>query len=269
MTSTKKLNIKANILIMVLFVLIVTALFWLILSQQARSMLSTVSNISNYYKTYYLAYGGVQVWFAHQSSHGYWYEDVLSLKNWEEETTNIAINIQSRQTMIHQDTISNICTDQTMYSIRPGDAYIVPLFFDEAKWFNTQSYSSISSSELRSEYAPKLISKGVANDTIVIRIVDEQLQNYNAQRMHTLKWQEETIPLSFIEYTANNPENKAYLIIANPNANSISICIQSNKPLVNSYIQISSTASYHDTQVTLFGKKQFQVPGFLTFWTIQ
>lgn len=265
---------KGNILIIVLFLLIASSLFAVLLAQQARSLLKTVYGVHDYYQAYYQAYAGIELGFAQQLFHGYGYEELLTFPNpnlplpWDQTK----VHISSKSSILGSSSSSWWCDQPGSYQVLAWwSSFIIPLFYDSSQWFEIPNYTNISSVQLNAEYQPFLSFQWTPWNTLFLKVIDEQLLNYNAQWSLPVTQELQKVSLSFVQYDSTDTTNKNYFIIANPGDSSqtFSFCLNFIKPMVNTTVSIESLANYHTTQVGLYGTRQFQVPGFLTYGTIQ
>lgn len=270
---------KGNILIIVLFILIASSLFAVLLWQQARSLLRSVSAVHDYYKAYYYAYAGIEMWFAQQLQHGYGFEDSVLLHFPTQSSSSgesiTKIDTISRNIVISWNPKDTTC--DTLEQFQPlmwGESFIIPLFYDTTHGFEMPQYTTISSSEFISQYIPKLYMQWSQGKQIIIKIIDEELKNYNKQWDFELNGSVQELGLGtlpFLQYDSSDSNNKNYLIFANPwdKDSIIKFCLLSKKHMVMPIVTIQSQGNYRDTQVSLYGNKQFQIPWFLSYGTIQ
>ena len=66
---------QGNILVIVLFIMFVSSLLGVLISQYTRHLITLSGLFHNYYQAYYHAYGGVEVGLTHVAHHGYGYEE--------------------------------------------------------------------------------------------------------------------------------------------------------------------------------------------------
>jgi hypothetical protein len=85
---------KGNIVIIVLFILIASSLFGVMMAQQARNLIMSTQSITNYYHAYYTAFAGIQQGLTQQFAHGYGYEDTIENRN--DLTFDVAITSRTK-----------------------------------------------------------------------------------------------------------------------------------------------------------------------------
>jgi len=83
-----KKEYKGNILIIVLFILFLSALAGLLVTKYVKNILGYSTEIYKYYKTYYIAYGGIELEITKISNHGFGFEDTIS-KNSKTNSNNL------------------------------------------------------------------------------------------------------------------------------------------------------------------------------------
>lgn len=288
---------KANIMLMVLFVMFVSSLLWLTVAQYVQHLIQISWLFQQYYKAYYYAYGWLELWLAQSKFHGYGFQDGVDNDfifsdylacSWSTETCTTNITIKSRWNPI-ADSYSDFSSCATLesewgsnhysYSLWSGDAIIIPMFFDVSTGFDAISYDDIEYAgvgELE-DYDPMIYATGaIGAETYLVKVIDEDLVNYNVALSPTVAVSN-PYDLRTAIGNANPPDgydsdptNKNYLIIANATGDTKEFCIQLNNgsTMVSKYITIDSIWSYRDARASLSAIKVDQLPSFLGYGTI-
>ena len=278
---------RANIMLLVLLVMFVSSLLWLIVAQYVQHLISVSSIFQEYYRSYYYAYGGLELGLAQSKAHGYGFEDDflytdLSTCDW---LTNIACNtditIKSRWNPVgdsYQD-FSN-CTSlyadtpaftgaHEYYSLSAGDAIILPLFWDTSTWFNTINYNVLSDTNFYAMSPTMYVTPDNPSESYLIKVIDENLENYNTTLEPTV-WSWVNDFWSALGNFDSAPDNKNYLVVANASWSVKEFCLQLDpwSELVSKYILIESIGTYGDSVASLSALKVDQLPSFLWYGTI-
>lgn len=291
--NTKK---SSNIMILVLFIMFIVSVFGLLVSQYVTNLINISSLFQQYYKGYYYSYGGLELGLTLVKNHWFGYEETIRYNAFEHcarSTCQFDLSITSRNnTLINYTTEPANCntdpdweTDvhETYFEVPVGDALIVPLFWDQTTWFNydpnvSSSFSIVNydvtswvNNDLVGDFQPTLFNKYTSSGTYIIRVIDEDTQNYNVtlEPTENASWYAFAGPLSWY---VGSPDNKNYLIVANASGSTMDFCLQLD-PTLNSwlyikYIIIDSVATYGDTNASLRAAKSNPLPSFLWYGTI-
>lgn len=164
-----------------------------------------------------------------------------------------------------------------------GDALIIPLFRDHTTGFNydaddSNSFSIVdygpiswTNNDLINDFKPTLYNLTWTSDTYIIRVIDEDTENYNV----TLEPTESTTGYAFAAGLSGfngGVDDKNYLIIANASGSTKDFCLEFDtwlsQGLYIKYIIIDSVATYGDTNASLRAAKSNPLPSFLGYGTI-
>lgn len=142
---------KGNISLMMLFVLAIGSLIGLMSTWFVQDMISSSSQIRNFYQSYYIAKGGLELWTLAVNRYEYGFEDQLSgttliMNNLNcKKDCNLNLTVKSRITTDDSNGITintnlepianHSCTFSTpdKFTLAPGESSIIPLFADERK----------------------------------------------------------------------------------------------------------------------------------------
>lgn len=282
---------RANIMLLVLFVMFVSSLLWLIVAQYVQHLISVSSLFQEYYRSYYYAYGGLELWLAQSKAHGYWFQDgvdndfLYTDYSTCDGLTSIACNtditIKSRWnpvadsyqdfwscTLLEADTPASVGNHE-YYSLSAGDAIILPLFRDTSTWFNAISYNVLSDTAFYDMSPTIYVTSDSPSESYLIKVIDENLENYNKTLEPTVwSWVNDFWwALGDFESAA---DNKNYLVVANASGSVKDFCLQLDAwpELVSKYILIESVGTYGDSVASLSALKVDQLPSFLWYGTI-
>lgn len=282
---------KGNIMLLILFVMFVSALLWLLVSQYVQHLIKISSLFQDYYKSYYYAYAWVETALAQVKHHGYGFEDDDVFEETNEyicgnKSCETDYTIVSRWRVLadsyHPSSLSWSCGDISIaswadvwqyYDLPVGGAIILPLFKDQASDFDAPSYDFIATSnDLFSLDIEFLLAWWLwAWDSYLLKVIDEDLTNNSSYTVNTSSFTLDAVTVwGQIDYTWNDVNNKHYLIIANPSWDPKKLCMQLgiNEKVVNKYIVIESTWRYGKTSSSLSAIKVDQLPSFLWYGTI-
>ena len=268
-----------------MFIMFISSLLWLLVSQYVQYMIKTAGIFQNYYATYYLAYGGLELWLTQVKYHGYGFE-------WIETTTwascrtpgcQVVTTITSRSSVI-ADTYDQWATcpalatswwtDHTYMQLGSGDCFIIPLYYDISSGFDAISYYQIPDflTVHPSAYNPALYNVYSwvwwTGEIYSLRIIDESLSNLSSLLEPTT---ESPTPYSFAaDMPAYSGSENNYLIIANPTATTKAFCLQSanNNQLAMKYVTVVSIWEDGNNTISLNAVKNNELPSFLCYGAI-
>lgn len=127
---------KGSIIVTVLILMVVSSFLVLLTMRYVLSMLSWFTSLTNYYKAYYLARGGMDVLLTQHSYRWWWYETTLASNA---ETFQCAwkcwieASIASRFPRIDTSNapVDNLCSPNNAILLQPGQSAVHALFSDE------------------------------------------------------------------------------------------------------------------------------------------
>jgi len=131
-------NKKGNISILIIFILIASGLIWVLTMHFVQQMLHYNGTIMRYYKSYYLARGGLEMSLTqiHHRGVGFEYSiksgDTLLEKNFDcRPNCFITTKIQWRSQVLHNEPRqSSECETDLAYTLNPWESLILPMFQD-------------------------------------------------------------------------------------------------------------------------------------------
>lgn len=262
---------KANIMLLVLFIMFVSSLLWLLVSQYVRNMIKISGLFKDYYSTYYYAYAWLELGLSQinyrerNSQKPFGFEDEINFNSFSKcnGKCDFNMNIDSRNTIITDsfDPAVTSCTwtnamgqpsapwrndAWNVYLIDPWDGFIIPLFYDSSTWFNTVQYQTIDYywAGLENEFTnlnPTLYNLSESPfwiwEEYIVRIIDDKTENYLASIEPTI-WSNTDYSISPLDLGAQedlayswDSSNKNYLIVANATWDRKDFCLQLD-PLV-------------------------------------
>ncbi len=258
-------KIKANTMILVMFIMLVSSLLWLLVTQYVRDMITISWLFTQYYTTYFHAYWWLEMWLSlinyrltneidQQNPFGYednivftWYTNCWWVACW------FAMDIRSRWSVITdssrdfdtciQAVAADSSTNRTLYTIWWWDGFIIPLFFDRSTWFSVVDYEVILWNDWEpSEFEaldPQIYSRYESewtDEQYIVRIIDEQVLNYNLSiepdvsnwtvpQPLAITW---LVPFESAQWSGTplSGQNKNYLVIANATGSVKQFCLQ-------------------------------------------
>lgn len=266
-------------MLLVLFIMMVSSLLGLLISHYTNNLISISRLYNDYYKAYYYAYGGLELGLAQTKNHGYWFEDTLSYTTFSGcvigTWCRFTMDISSRQWTISDDITdwddcAEALSEEVYYTLTEGEALIIPLFWDNTAWFATPAYTIVTDADLVA-MTPALYSTGTVSEVYGIKVLDEDLENYNTSLESEVGNPD---PYSFAEDIsgyASSPTNKNYLIFTNADGDDKQFCLElndSDNPLPGKYTVITSLGYYWRAQVSLGANKTNQLPSYIVYGAI-
>lgn len=267
-------------MLLVLFIMMVSSLLWLLISHYTNNLISISRLFNDYYKAYYYAYGGLELWLAQTKNHGYWFEDDLSYTSFSGCVVGtgcrFTMDISARQWTISDDITdwddcAEALDEEVYYTLSEGEALIIPLFWDNSVWFDAPTYTIVTDADLVA-MSPALYSTGTAGESYGIKVLDEDLENYNTSLESDVGSPD---PYSFAEDIsgyASSPANKNYLIFTNADGDDKQFCLEVNSwgnALPGKYTVITSVGYYGHAQVSLGANKTNQLPSYIVYGAIE
>lgn len=257
---------KANIMLLVLFIMFISSLLWLLVSQYVRNMIKISWLFEDYYATYYYAYAWLELGLSQinyrerNSQKPFGFEDEIVFNSFSQckWSCDFTMDITSRGTVITDSFDPSVisCTwgnamgefnsiqrknEANVYLIEPWDGFIVPLFYDASTWFNDVDYQTINYfwttwNEFH-DLQPTLynLSESVGGiwENYIVRIIDDDTENYLASIEPTI-WAHDNYanspPLDLVLETdlaySWDSINKNYMIVANATWDRKDFCLQ-------------------------------------------
>lgn len=257
---------NSSILIIVLFVLMITSIFGVMITRHVWSMIEHTSKFHDYYNAYYLAYWWLQLQLLKVDNRWFGFEDEIPTTS---DTVKDNINcswcnfywkIYAKSNVLLDDSnISNYpnqCagSENDYFDLQPWEGIIVPLFKDESnnlEWLvynqNKNSLSDYVDIDLEFE----------ENSDYVLGLVDDQW-NHISEKNSSMS------NLS-VHPNLNQLDEKRYMVLVNiDDADNLKFCIDStNFALPTKYVNVISSWKYHDTKVGLSTTKDVSLPDYL------
>lgn len=244
---------KANIIIITLFITIVVWLIGLIVTKYIFNLIVVSSENAKYYKSYYIAYAGIETELLKMAWHGIWFEDkILSwsntiVKNFSGWKLYFSSKINSLSKYISADPNSlinnsiNYCSNyKNWVKLWTWEWFLIPLFYDkntsEAKltWLNYQLVSA-SLADINLNYSWDLVVGFQQTNE------DKKLKSLAGNDTKTL--------FDLFGSVTYSVDSKPFISIwAKAPA---AFCISSNFPIVSYYSYIQSKGAYFDRVVYL------------------
>lgn len=275
-----KRKYRWNILIIVLFILFLSALAGLLVTKYVKNILSYSTEIYKYYKTYYIAYGGIELEITKISNHWFGFEDTISkdsatnsnnLKYCYSANCYFESTIKTNSNIIADNKTSyelSACSKDENYTLKQGQWVIIPLFKDLNSWEWTLSYKNLTPIS-STDFANISINFYDGNwEKVWLSVVDEDSSVWKSYQ--TLLTDNDTkINLNDPSFNSFYDENKkSFLVVANTE-NSLAqqkVCINSKQTKLSSnYINIESNWKFMDRIVSLQAIKQSKLPEYIIY----
>jgi hypothetical protein len=274
---------KANITFLVMMIMFISSLLWLLVSQYVWFMIATSSLFQNYYSTYYMAYGWLEVWLTQVKYHWFWFENAI-ISTW---SACRSLNCQTETTITSRSPVIsdayevfNSCNTlsaswingQWYMQLWSWDCFITPLYVDDSTDFNPILYTNLASSTFLTTYSPSLYNTYSwtvwTGELYSIRIIDENLNNLSSV-LEPETW----IPTPYSFWTAMPPyswTSSNYFIVANPSASNKQFCMELGWwwELPMKFVNVLSIAQDGNNTIALNAIKNNELPSFLCYWAI-
>lgn len=274
---------KASILIIVLYIMFLSALWSILVTKYINNMLTYSWELAKYYKAYYHAYWGVEIELTKASNHGFWFDDRIS----KDSSTVLANITECPENMCHLETevIANTktlsdnnknylqtdCSEDTAIELKQWQGVIVPLFWDINNWSDWEwSLWSVWTNKLTSSNYNqiKIWVYWWQNERLTIWITDEENSSSNPVKVDILSdiYEIDMNETRFNTLNYNDSIN-SFLIIANIESifSTQKVCIQSPVSIPSWYITIKSEWRYLDKYVSIEAIKQNKLPEYLIY----
>ncbi len=266
---------KANILIIVLFIMFLSSLSWLLVTKYVKNMINYSSEFLKYYKWYYLANAWIELELTKIKNHWFGFEDRImsgsdtNQENFQycwERSCFFESSIVSRSKIVSTDSLSwdiSSCSNSIAFPLRQWRGLIVPLFYDKNIWEGTLFWIN-----------NKKISDSQFNN-ISLNFYQANWEYYSLgvsdSKNKEFLGSSENFTTNFSNPEFNwfyNPSKKSFLVIANTeNSKSLEkVCIKSSLvelPLTK--IKIKSIGKYFDRYVSIEGEKSVKLPDYLIY----
>ena len=258
---------KANIVIVTLFITIVVGLIGLIVTKYIFNLIKVSSENLKYYKSYYLAYAGIETELLKIAWHGIWFEDrILSWSDtikknftgsmyFESKIKSLSKYVSSNPNSLIDDSI-NYCADyKNWISLGTWEWFLMPLFYDkntsEAKltWINYELVNA-SLADINLNYSWALVAWFQ--------------QNNENKKLVNLAWNDSKTLFDLFGGISYSVDTKPFISIWAKSP--VSFCINSNFPIVDYISYIQSKGSYFDRVVYLKVIKKHKWANFTIYW---
>lgn len=270
---------------LVLFIMFISSLLGLLVSQYVQYMIKTASIYQNYYTTYYLTYWWLELWLTQVKHHGYGFEAVVVTTGsfCRSPDCEVVTIVTSRSPVIadsysERETCDDLSvswwTAETFMSLWSWDCFIAPLYYDSATGFAAVNYFKITNFlwVTLSDYDPSLYNEyddpSWTGEEYSLRIIDEWLNNLWSLLEPTT---EDPSPYDFAaDMPAYSWSENNYLIIANPSATTKNFCLElaNNNELPMKYVSVVSIGEDGDNTISLNAIKNNELPSFLCYGAI-
>lgn len=135
----RRLNSKkeGNISILVIFVLLASGVIGILTMHFVRQIIQYNGSILSYYKSYYLARGGLELSLAQVTHRGIGFEyevgtgDTILTENFDCKNCGFVTTIHAKDKYINaKPWLGTGCNDNTKIVVNPGESSIIPLHYD-------------------------------------------------------------------------------------------------------------------------------------------
>ena len=140
-------NMKWNISILIILVLLASSLIWVLTMNFLKQMIAYTNDTYSYHKSYYFAKAGLELALVQVDNSGIWFSNILSGKdlifsdNFACDNCGFDLNIQwLTQYLSNKFWLSTGCNDNTAFFIKWWDSIIVPMFSQKPIDFNSDVF---------------------------------------------------------------------------------------------------------------------------------
>lgn len=281
---------KANITILVIFMLITASVIGLLVMWYVRNMLTFSNNFFSYNKAYYLAEGWIELQLTKAQQRGIGYQDDVDLSEyypciagnkWVAQWSSLC---QSTAGLVAQgdlltrsfDALS--CSEATAYSIQWGDAIGFPLFVEDApsNIFDEQkNYTDLFDSFSMDIEVPNSSSDKKLGFGIVKLVQDSQWQRDLPQegwfsRVIDGPYDNQSLTKADFPFNADDiGPGLYYFVVFNPQASTetdqeeLQFCLSSPKDIALTQLWARSFATFRGVSVWLEARRTIELPWFV------
>lgn len=290
-------------MLLVLFVMFISSFLGLLVTQYVSDMITISWLFTNYYNTYFQAYGWLELWLSQinyrvrndiDEKAPFWYEDTVDFSWYTDcDDCSFAMEIVSRSNVL-TDSINTYawCTEvmdnaptpgvwveSDTYRIESWDWFIIPLFYDATTWFAITEYEVLSSTwfELLSPELYNDVAQWATTGTFLIRIIDDDNSNLLTNEEYDIWFPtpndldgDADGDIDILPYNSSeSPENKNYLVIANPSGSVKDFCLEITWwELPRNWLTIQSVATQNWSTISFGAIKTNEIPSYLIYTTI-
>jgi len=140
---------QGNISILVLFILIASSLMWVLTMNFVNQMLRSSDAMVSYYKSYYLAQGGLELMLTEAKNRGIWFETIIETgsslfkDNFECENCDFTAKMKWTNTILSKE----FWKESTGTCISPivlaqGESLMLPMIKENFAWTTMQIFES-------------------------------------------------------------------------------------------------------------------------------
>lgn len=261
---------RGNIILMVLFILVTSSAFALLMMQYTRTMFDQTMTTASYNRAYYLANAGLEVGLA-DSLGRVWYQkdfaDSDGVLDCPDNICTVKWSIVARGTFHdnqgNKDTTE--CTKDNAFSLEKWDSLAFPLFWEDELWNTNNPIWSQTS------FIIKAISSWPSHAGSVIK--DEyhdsegnKITDYPAKVIEIEDWSFKLNQISIKTRSWNKkPSWKQweYLVLINKEHDIANFCVQSDNDIPRAILRVDGQGQFHDYNISLSATKKVSLPGFL------
>lgn len=280
---------KANIIILVIFMLITAAVIGLLVMWYVRTMLTFSNNFFAYNKAYYLAEWGLELQLTKIQQRWIWFQDEVSLseyypciagnkgrERWS-ALCDVSASTVAQGWLLSRSFDATTCNDNSVYRIDGGDAVWFPLFVEE--WVGNVLQEELTYDDLfTNSFAVDIEVPNPDQSKDIGYGIVKLVQNGQGLRDLPEEWWFSWVSSSTYtnqSITKNNfpfdgddvGPGLYYFVVFNPQAQwangEIAFCVQSQKNLALTQIGAKSFATFRGVSVWLEARRTIELPGFV------
>lgn len=267
--TINKMNKRWNVIIMTLFITFIIWIMWLIITKYAVNLINIASENYKYYKSYYVAYGAIELELSKIKYHGIWFSDETKTTekvvtdNFTGWSPNIKYNFESKiytSWLVLNAEPSSLwkdganCSDSDNWiELGTWEWFMTALFYDKNTDFSWKDYQqlNVSPSDIEVNYDWEII-------------VSFQ-EDWNSKQSATLKWKNDKSSISSI-LTWLNFENSTNPYIVFGAKKPSKVCVKSENSLISPYSYIKARWNYMDRSVQVNVLKKNNWANFAIYW---
>ena len=141
-------QIKWNISILIILVLLASSLIWLLTMNFLKQMLSYTNENYSYHKSYYFAKAWLELSLVEIDNSWIWFSNILSgwnslfFDNFDCEYCGFDVNIQWKTKYLsNKFWLSSGCNDDTAFLLKWGESFVLPMFLQKQISSNLEAFS--------------------------------------------------------------------------------------------------------------------------------
>lgn len=274
---------RANITILIIFMLLAASVIALLVTGYVRTMVSFSSNFYAYHKAYYLAQWGLDLQLAKIQQRAIGYQDTVDIaplydcivgnrnRSYTQQLcTGTGVIVAQGQQLMRNADASGACRTETAYHLSWGDAVGFPLFVDS----QSAPFAALPVYEDRFEWwgmTVDALSTSTAKEYGAGIVKLEQKWSGYELPEGDFSWivqqplEQRELSITSFSWLQDIGQWLYYFVVFNPEQGSsqLSFCLQSKKPIALTQVTAHSFANYRGVGVWVEARRTIELPWFV------